>query len=86
MPASVGEEEYEPNEERFLGEVTFDALAQTAHISCGEVKMEFNSGTSSSFVQEVARVTSNSFQVLGEVSKKVTLAPDIDLLLSQTPS
>jgi len=86
VPPCVDEEDYNPNEERYLGDVIHDAFAQTAHLNCGDVKMEFNSGTSSSFVQEIARVTSSSFQVLGEVSKKVTLAPDIDLLLSQTPS
>ena len=64
MPPCVDEEDYNPNEERYLGDVIHDAFAQSAHLNCGDVKMEFNSGTSSSFVQEIARVTSSSFQVL----------------------
>ena len=86
VPYGGDEDDYDPNEERLLGEVSASVLGQTATIDVGEVKMTFNSGTSSNFVQELARITASSFQIVGEVTKKLTLAPDIDRLLSQSPS
>ena len=79
---SLDEDDYDPNEEQFLGEVLVDSFSRTASIEVGNVKMAFTSGSASSFVQEVARITSSSFQVVGEVTQKLTLTPDVDALLS----
>jgi hypothetical protein len=76
------DDDYDPNEERLLGEIVASPLSLTAHINIGDVRMNFHSGTASNCVQELARITASSFQVVGEVNKKLTLAPDVDDLLS----
>ena len=62
------DDEYDPDEERLLGHVNVNVLSQTATMDVGDVKMAFNSATSSNFVQELARITASSYQ--GRFEKK----------------
>lgn len=93
VPDCADEDDYDPNEERWLGEVELTnpvidfAQKPTSEVTIkvGNVNMKFISGTSSNCVQELVRLTAGSYQVVGDVTQKIILTPDVNSLLSSVP-
>lgn len=89
MPRSAGEDDYDPNEEVYIGDLDVKELeGGLARVSMdvGEIKMNVVPGSDPRCFTELARMTASSYQVVGEVSKKYMISPDFEHLLGSVNS
>jgi len=89
MPRSAGEDDYDPNEEVYLGDLNVEELSSglaRVGMNVGEMKMNVVPGSDPHCFTELARMTASSYQVVGHVSKKYVISPDFEHLLGRTSS
>jgi len=87
VPRSAGEDDYDPNEEVYLGDLNVEELSSgLARVSMdvGEMKMNVVPGSDPHCFTEVARMTASSYQLVGQVAKKYVISPDFEHLLGRT--
>ena len=82
----TSEEHYDPNEEIEIGNISLSG-DNCCFLKVSEgITLEIHSGTQSQFAQEVVRMTSSSYQSVGDVCGKIILSPNVDQLLKSTTS
>jgi len=87
VPRSAGEDDYDPNEEVYLGDLNVEELSgglARVNMDVGEMKMNVVPGSDPHCFTELARMTASSYQVVGHVAKKYVISPDFEHLLGRT--
>jgi len=84
-PAGTGDidsdDEYDPNEELLIGHIELNGDRCVLKTN-DDIGLQIHSGSSAKFAQELARVTTTSFQSVGEVKSKLLLTPDMNELIN----
>ena len=88
VPGMDLDECYDPNEELKIGKIFVDddrCILKTGNETGNEtesgINLKITAGSRVQFAQEVVRMTSSSFQSVGDVTHKLIMTPDVDQLL-----